>query len=219
MVKCSVKQVIGVLGGTFNPVHIGHLETATQLKRQLGFAEMRLLPCHIPAHRERPSVDASHRLNMLKLAVVEFPELSIDNREISRDQTSFTIDSLVELRNENPDSSICFCMGIDAFNQLHTWHRHAELLNYCHLVVTQRPSIHTNKSELSINTEVAQLYQSIYVDDSATLLNQKSGVIYFCSPTEIPISSTQLRQSLNQNISFIPPSVAQYALKNHLYTL
>ncbi len=202
-------HTIGLLGGTFNPVHKGHLKTAAALKEHLNFDAMYLLPCYIPPHKSSLNVSGHHRLAMLQLALADYPQLGIDEREILKTDVSYTINSLIEIRNENPTASICFCMGSDAYNHILTWFRYNELLNYAHLIITQRPN----------NKPFSHAINKWQADYTATnliqLLETTAGSIYHCSLTNIPISSTQIRT--DQIKDYAIKAVDDYIAKHQLY--
>ncbi len=156
MTDLTRARAIGILGGTFDPIHYGHLRPCLDLLQQINLAEVRLMPNHIPPHRAAPGSSASHRLAMATLAVQDCAELTIDTRELNRTTPSYTIDTLIELAAENPTTPICFLIGLDSLNSLHTWHRWQELLNYCHLVVSYRPNY-----QLQLNPEVDKIFQQV----------------------------------------------------------
>ena len=123
--------MIGILGGTFNPIHNGHLHIAERLLKSLDFQEIRFMPAAIPAIKDAPIISAKQRADMVKLAILDHPKLKIDLRELQRSGPSYTIDSLISLRQELGEKvSICWLIGSDAFAKLNTWHRWNELLEY-----------------------------------------------------------------------------------------
>ena len=131
---------IAVFGGTFDPVHNGHLRSALELAECLQLAEVRLMPCANPPHRDAPEHGALHRAEMVELAVAGESLLSCDRRELARSGRSYTIDSLIELRAEEGEArSISLMMGCDAVLNVTSWHRWEELLDYAHVVVIARP--------------------------------------------------------------------------------
>src|SRR5690606_3192129 len=129
-----------ILGGTFDPVHIGHLRGALEVAEMFGLDELRLIPNARPPHRDTPSCSAQDRLAMVRLAVQDLPPLLVDARELEREKPSYTIDTLISLRAElAPTDQLLLLVGWDAFCGLPTWHRWEELLDYCHILVMQRP--------------------------------------------------------------------------------
>ena len=143
MSKAPAIRRIGILGGTFDPVHIGHLRSALEVAEFMGLDELRLLPNARPPHRDTPQVAAQDRLAMVRCAVAGVERLSVDDRELSRDKPSYTIDTLESLRAELGASDQLFLlMGWDAFCGLPGWHRWEELLKHCHILVLQLSLIH-----------------------------------------------------------------------------
>lgn len=138
--KAQAVRRIGILGGTFDPVHIGHLRSALEVAEFMGLDELRLLPNARPPHRDTPQVAAEDRLAMVREAVQGVACLSVDARELARDKPSYTIDTLESIRAELADNDQLFLvLGWDAFCGLPTWHRWDELLQHCHILVLQRP--------------------------------------------------------------------------------
>ncbi|MDE2052430.1 MAG: nicotinate-nucleotide adenylyltransferase, partial [Gammaproteobacteria bacterium] len=132
-------QPIGLFGGTFDPIHYGHLRTAFELWQELRLAEVRFLPTGSPPHREQPLADAELRLRMVQAAVADQPAFVVDDREVRRTGISYSVDTLTELRAEYPDRSLCLLLGMDAFLGLPNWHRWRDLLGLAHIVVAHRP--------------------------------------------------------------------------------
>lgn len=137
--------MIGIYGGTFNPIHYGHLRTAIEVREIFGLDELRLLPCAQPAHRATPEVSSEQRLQMLQLAISEAPELQIDTRELERAGISYMVDTLAAIRAEVRQVPIMLFIGMDAFNGLTSWHRWQELFDYAHIVVMTRPKFGAEK--------------------------------------------------------------------------
>lgn len=206
---------IGILGGTFDPVHNGHLRLALELKQQLQLQQMRLLPCHKPPHRNAPGVASDKRAAMVRLAIAECPELQLDERELQRDQASYTFDSLRELRAEvGEDVSLIWALGVDAFAGLNTWHRWRELLDYAHLAVVARPGFSVPETG-----EVAQLLRDrralVQVVDEQT-----RGSIILPSLSLLPISATAIRAQIARGESpqyLLPDAVWRYISAAGIY--
>jgi nicotinate-nucleotide adenylyltransferase len=208
-------RAIGILGGTFDPIHYGHLRPCLDLLQQLNLAEVRLMPNHIPPHRATPGSSSAHRLAMAKLAVIDCDELSIDTRELTRTTPSYTIDTLIELAAENPHTPVCFLIGLDSLNSLHTWHRWQELLSYCHLVVSYRPNY-----ALTLAPEVKRIFEQVQTTDVRDLQVQKQGRILLWPSTQLEISATRIRQLIEQQQNpqyLLPDNVLSYIHKNSLY--
>ena len=209
--------MIGILGGTFNPIHNGHLHLAERLQQALGFEAIRFMPAAIPALKDMPNVSAEQRADMVKLAIVDHPTFEIDTHELERAGPSYTIDSLVSLRKELGDKvSICWLIGSDAFAKLNTWHRWTELLNYCHFVVVKRPL----SEELNWNAEVEALLETHQTKDANSLKNSASGKVLIQEIEALDVSSTQIRHHISLKDDarrLMPRNVFNYIQQHHLY--
>lgn len=137
-------KLIGVLGGTFDPIHFGHLRMAQELYDALGLNEVRFIPAANPPHRHQPVANAGQRAEMVALAIAGNPMFKLDIRELERGDTSYTIDTLQSLRDEvGKDASICLLLGSDAFCKFDTWHRWDEILDLSHIALVERPMTNT----------------------------------------------------------------------------
>ncbi len=184
-------EPIGLFGGTFDPIHYGHLRTAFELWQALKLAEVRFLPTGSPPHRNETYASAELRLAMVKAAVADQPAFVVDDREVRRSGLSYSVDTVTELRNENPDRSLCLLLGMDAFLGLPNWHRWRELLELTHVVVAHRPGWKAPTSGPLGEVMVDRGTGSI-----RDLHDQKAGRIYVHAVTQLEISSTELRQNL-----------------------
>jgi nicotinate-nucleotide adenylyltransferase len=135
----QLSQAIGILGGTFDPIHFGHLRTALELCDALNLAQVRLIPCYQPVHRKLPAASPQQRLAMVKEAIAGEPALQVDTCEIDRQGPSYTIDTLQILSKNFPNTPLCMIMGIDALLSFSSWHRWEEILTLSHLIVAHRP--------------------------------------------------------------------------------
>ncbi|PPD32864.1 MAG: nicotinic acid mononucleotide adenylyltransferase, partial [Methylomonas sp.] len=127
--------MIGIFGGTFDPVHYGHLRSALEVKELFGLDEVRLIPCYQPPHRDQPKASATMRLQMLQQAINHEPGLVVDSRELNRAGPSYMVDTLKSLREEFSEQTLLLFIGSDAFENLTSWHRWQQLFDYAHLVV------------------------------------------------------------------------------------
>jgi nicotinate-nucleotide adenylyltransferase len=207
--------VVGILGGTFNPIHFGHLRLAQELAEALDFDEIRFIPSANPPHKPMPTVTAQHRAEMVKIAIADNTLFTLETCELERVGASYTFDTLKSLRNSlGVETSICLIMGSDAFLKLDTWHRWQELLDYCHIVLVQRP----NQQQLS---QMLQTYlETHYTEHPHELRNKNAGYIHMQAITALDISSTSIRQRIKSGLSvryLLPDSVIQYTTENHLY--
>ncbi|HCU90062.1 MAG TPA: nicotinic acid mononucleotide adenylyltransferase [Gammaproteobacteria bacterium] len=205
---------IGILGGSFDPVHVGHLRLALELYELLNLSAVRMLPLNIPNHRERAGASANMRLAMLNL-VVDGERLIADDREIRRGGVSYTIDSLESLRTEFSEQPLCLILGADSFQGLCGWHRWEELLGFSHIVVATRPG-----SDSIRDPRLHRLVESAQVTEPETLHDELSGRIYFQPIPLLPISSTDIRRRVanGRDISyFVASMVAQLIKQQQLY--
>ncbi len=207
---------VGVFGGTFNPVHYGHLRSALELVQRLHLEQLRLMPCAVPPHREVPGCSAEHRAAMVELAVAGEASLACDTRELRRPGPSYTIDSLVELRGELGEGySLCLVMGCDAVLQIADWHRWRELLDWAHIVVIARPGW-----QLPDSGEVAQWLQAHRLAGGEALRQRPAGGIVVEQLRPLAISSTEIREHLARGHSvryLLPEPVLEYIQQHSLY--
>jgi nicotinate-nucleotide adenylyltransferase len=213
---------IGIFGGTFDPIHIGHLRTTVELRKVLGLSEMRLIPSATPPHRTQPKSSAEHRLAMLQIALgsessAPEPGLIADDRELQREGPSYTWDTLKELRAEaGPDTPLCLCIGMDSLIDLNQWHRWQELTDMAHIVVAARPGWHLPKSG-----EVLDFVRAHRATDIEQIQSTPKGKILIMEMTLLPVSATGIRQALQRGESIrylVPEKVIDYIRQHQLYS-
>ncbi len=208
---------VAVLGGTFNPIHLGHLRSALELRERLQLAEVRLMPAASPPHREAPSVSAELRAELVRLAVEDEPGLLCDDRELMRAGPSYTYDSLLELRGEiGAERCLVLVMGSDALAGLAGWHRWQELTDLAHIVVMVRPG-----HPLAVPDEVAAWLQIRQTQDATALSGQSAGLVHTIELRPLDISSTEIRSLLAAGRSvryLVPDAVWRYLQDQQLYT-
>ncbi len=180
---------IGVFGGTFDPVHYGHLRTAFEMLQALRFTEVRFVPCGDPPHRGETYADARQRHDMVCAAVVGQTGFVVDDREIRRHGPSYTVDTLEELRAELPTRSIALIVGMDAFLGLPRWHRWEDILELAHIVVAHRPG--WRAPDIGPLGELLDERGTHRVDD---LHEATQGKIHIHAVTQLEISSTEIRE-------------------------
>ena len=179
---------MGVFGGTFDPIHYGHLRTAFELLQALRLVEVRFLPCGDPPHRGEPLADASLRLEMVRIATEEQPGFVVDDRELKRQGPSYSVDTMAELRKEYPNRSLCLILGMDAFLGLPGWHNWQELIGFGHIVVAHRPGWTAPRT--GALGELLAKHGSGRIED----LHQATfGRIYVHAVTQLEIASTDIR--------------------------
>tara|TARA_B100000745_G_scaffold66171_1_gene38980 strand:+ start:51 stop:719 length:669 start_codon:yes stop_codon:yes gene_type:complete len=202
-----------ILGGTFDPIHYGHLRLAEELRQALPVREVRLLPCFQPVHRGQPGATTQQRLDMLKLAV-EDSELNIDEKEIVRSGPSYMVDTLDALRHElGASTPIILAMGTDAFQSLPCWHEWERLLSQCHITVAQRPDYHTGSLPPALESKL----NTSKVEQAKQLADLPFGRIYFYPMTPLAISATQIRTLVSQqkSLRFLLPNKVESYIKQH----
>lgn len=206
----------GVFGGTFDPVHIGHLRTALELSEHLHLEQMLLIPCGDPPHRTAPLTHGRQRLEMIELAIAGEPSLVADNREITRAGPSYTIDTLVELRRElGAEEPLFLCIGMDSLGQLNAWRQWREYLDYAHLVVAARPGW-----TLPTTGEMAQWIAEHRRDCAPDRITAPGGGLYIVEMTLLPVAATDLRLALaaGKSIRYLTPdTVVDYIHQHGLY--
>ncbi len=191
--------MIGIYGGSFDPVHLGHLKTATSIKNELDIERLFLLPCYQPVHKQSLNYSSEQRLEMLSLAIKDFPELEIDTREILREGSSFMIDTLIELVEEFNNHTICLIIGMDSFINFKTWKQWDEFADLVHMVVLPRSGNQPDKKSLD-TFDLAK--------DKDHLKSELTGLLYFSNSKLINISSSDIRDKIanDQNLGQLVPS-------------
>jgi nicotinate-nucleotide adenylyltransferase len=181
---------VGIYGGSFDPVHFGHLRTALELQHGLGLAGVLFIPSRRPPHRGAPRADADARVQMLQAALNGVPEFALDLRELQREGPSYTIDTLMSLREEAPERSLVLILGMDAFLGLLNWHRAAELPEYTHFIVAHRPG--WQPPATGVLGEWLAARQTRTPDD----LKAGAGRVFVHPVTALDISSTAIRNAV-----------------------
>ncbi len=184
--------MIGIYGGTFDPVHYGHLRTALEVKQALNLDAVRFVPARLPPHRRPPSASSEARRRMLEAALADAPPgFVLDERELVRLGPSYMVDTLTSLRQELGQASLCLLVGMDAFCGLSSWHRWQEIFNLANLVVMTRPG-YVPEFSPALARELGRRL----AEDKAGLSKVPCGVIYFQPVTQLEISSTFIRECL-----------------------
>ena len=207
---------VGVFGGTFNPVHYGHLRSAIELVEKLDLSVLHLMPSAEPPLREAPACTARHRAEMVALAVEGEPRLFCDRRELLRSGPSYSIDSLMELREElGARRSLCMVLGCDAVLAIDRWHRWEELLDWAHIIVLARPGWALPETGV-----VARWLQAHRVPNPGQLRTAAAGSILVQELRPLDISATEIRELLAAGKSaryLMPQSVLSYIEAHQLY--
>ena len=201
---------IGVFGGTFDPIHYGHLRTAFEMLEALQFDSVRFIPCGDPPHRGATFASAEQRFRMVDAAIREQAGFSSDDRELRRGAPSYSIDTLTELRQEFPDRPLGLILGMDAFLGLTTWHRWDEILNVAHIVVAHRPG--WKAPDLGVLGALLSEHGTHRVED---LHASTEGRIHIHAVTQLEIASTEIRQLLaaGRDPRFLMPDAVRDVIK------
>lgn len=208
--------MIGILGGTFDPIHYGHLRTALDVQQCLSLDEVRFIPCGEPAHRNKPIATALQRLAMVRAAITGQKTFTVDDREIQRSGPSYMVDTLTSLKSDFKTESLCLILGADAFNGLEQWYQWQSIFDLANIVVMQRPEM---KGSIEINKRLVNKLKHRIVDTD-DLKAKKNGGISFVPVTQIDISATKIRQQwkLNKDIQFfLPDSVLTLIQQQNIY--
>ena len=206
---------LALYGGTFDPIHFGHLRTALEVGEALGGAEVRLLPAHVPPMRGAPGATAEQRRRMVELAVEGVEGLSLDDRELRREGPSYMVDTLAEVRAEVGEQPICLILGMDAFARLDGWHEWRRLTELAHLVVMNRPG-----SRPPLEGAVADLLNARRVDLHHELERRPAGSILVQTVSALEISATDIRRRIRagHDIRFLlPEAVREFIAEQRLY--
>jgi nicotinate-nucleotide adenylyltransferase len=207
---------IALLGGTFNPIHFGHLNLANCLVDYLHVESVRMIPCAIPPHRETPSVSAEQRLAMLQLAIDDHPLLTSDDLELRKSTPSYSIETVQQIRQQvGEETPLFFCIGMDSLLTIDSWHHWQQLLDYCHLAICPRPGY-----KLPIKGHLAEWIEQNLCDDIARVKTLAQGCLHLCKIPLKDISSTAIRDSIKcaQSIDHLTPkSVVNFITKHSLY--
>lgn len=207
--------MIGILGGTFDPIHYGHLRPAQEVLRALDLAEVRIIPAANPPHRGAPVATVEQRLRMAELAVTEFPGLRVDDREIKRGGLSYTVLTLESLRRELGAQPLCLLLGLDAFEGVATWHQWQRLPELAHFIVMTRPGW-----SLPTSAALPTWARDRRARAPSDLVRTGMGKIYFQTVTPQDISATRIRDASARGApvdGLSPPAVLDYLRANRIY--
>ena len=209
---------IGLLGGTFDPIHFGHLGMAQELAEALALNTVKFIPAAVPPLKSQPSASAADRCAMVQLAIANNPDFQLDDRELKRTGPSYTLDTLRSLRSElSEQDSLVLFIGSDAFKQFNRWHQWQEIIRLCHIVLVARPD-----SEVStgLDPELVTFLQDHYTENAMDLQSATAGLITMQAITPLTISSSAIREQLKtrQSARYLTPDcVLDYIAQHGLY--
>ena len=213
----AARHSIGLMGGTFNPIHHGHLRMAQELAAALNLDEIRFITAGNPPHKAGPQVSAEHRAAMVSLAIDNNPLFTLDARETKRSGASYTIDTLTSLRQElGTEVSLVLLMGSDAFTKFDTWHRWQEIIGLCHIALVQRPQ----QADHILPKALETFLHNHYTENADELHEAAAGWVTMQQITALDISSTAIRLALARKESaryLMPDQVLDYILRHQLY--
>lgn len=204
-------KFIGVNGGTFDPIHYGHLRPALEVQQQLGLEKVLFVPCYQPVHRNQPSTRAVQRKEMVELAIANQPNFQLETYEIDQGGPSYMVQTLAALKLRNPNDSLVLMMGTDAFVKFHKWNDWQGILKLANIVVMHRPG-----EPVPMNCSSGEIYQTHRV----TQLDKAYGQIIEVAVTQLDISSTLIREHIERGETvdyLLPPSVMAVIKKQGLY--
>lgn len=209
--------MIGVFGGTFDPIHNAHIQLALEVQKILHLDHVRMIPCRTPAHRASPQLSPALRFNLLQNAIKDYPVLVADDRELQRNGPSYMIDTLASLKSEF-DQTLCLIMGIDAYNKLDGWKQWRRLFDMAHIIVMRRPG----DEQISPPSEqLAEVTRTRVTGDIHELESAACGKVIFVANTKLDISSSDIRDKLavGQSVAaLLPESVNKEITARALYT-
>lgn len=212
---------MGILGGTFDPIHFGHLRMAEELAEALGIDQVRFIPAGSPPHRGVPRAEARHRLALAQRAVAGNPRFRVDNREVLRDRPSYSVDTLTDLRAGLPaETPLVLFMGSDAFLGLNTWHRWRELFDLAHIAVAHRPGFSPSLWEDALPDPLRRELDMRLTDQADELAATSAGKVFLHPITQLDISASQIRDRCLRGKSLrylLPDTLIDYLYENRLY--
>jgi len=193
--------MIGIFGGTFDPVHLGHIQPALDVKQALSLDELRFIPCSIPAHRDIPIATDEQRVAMLQAAIDGQDGCILDKRELNRQGLSYMVDTLKSLHQDFNDQRLCLIIGMDAFMGLNKWHQWQEIFKLANCVVTHRPGF-----DLDLNSLDSDLIELIKLRQVGSIIefldnarkDKRIGMLLFMPVTQLDISATDIRQRIKK---------------------
>ena len=203
--------MLGVFGGTFDPIHYGHIKPALSVRQALNLTQLRFIPNRVPPHREKPWLTSEQRLLLLKAAVLDYPEIIVDERELNRDGPSYMVDTLKSLKQDFPDETLCLIIGMDAFYGISSWFEWRTIFDLCRLVVTTRPGFDRSEVAAHMDSDDYRFLEQKMSDDiniftaqdlpvgSPEQSPQEPAKILLQSVPQLAISSTQIRENVQDS--------------------
>jgi len=226
MMKKSPTKKSGILGGTFDPVTLGHLGLARNIQEKMNLDRVWFIPAWQSPHKQnRPTTDANHRASMLKEALAPYPDFEISEIELNRQKVSYTIDTVTALQGQHPDTEWYLILGMDTFLDFATWKNVRRILERVHLVVATRPGYLNDIAPNNLQTLIDNLPRSYQLLPQANpvqtyLCQETEKTLIFCDIEPLDISSSEIREHIKDGLSvkkMLPPEVERYIMAHHLY--
>lgn len=216
-----MNKPLALLGGTFDPIHFGHLRLAEELAEVLTLGEVRFIPAGQPPHRGQPRAEARHRLEMVRRAIAGNPRFVLDAREIHRDAPSYSVDTLASLRQEiSAPTPLVLFMGADAFLGLTSWHEWRRLFDLAHIAVARRPGFSDAAWEDALPDPLRRMLSTRQAEHPDEIWEKPAGRVFLHGITQLDISASQIRARALRGKSLrylLPDGVIDYLHENHLY--
>lgn len=216
------------LGGTFDPIHNGHIQLANELLNKLSLDNVFFMPCYKAVHKDKVQASASQRLAMLKLAIEHYPSLAVDAREMQKESASYTYDSLLSIRKECVEESICFVMGMDSLINFSGWYQASRIHELANLIIVERPASSFNTTEELVSLERESAIKALiklgfsFVEDHNELKKCRSGKAHIIKLRLYDISSTRIRslvRNQKETTHLVSKEVAEYIQMHNLYQI
>jgi nicotinate-nucleotide adenylyltransferase len=211
---------LGLFGGTFDPVHLGHILPITAAAGICNVSQIALIPNYLPSHKQAANSSPEHRLAMLDLVCADYPLFYTETWELEQQAVSYSFYTIEMLRKRYPQRPLCFFIGSDSLYSLPTWHRWQELLGLCHFVVCQREIPKLDQQAELQKQQVSALLAKHQVADPQALHTQMAGCIYLANTMPFTVSSTWVRAELARGRvpnDMLPKAVSAYILEHKLY--
>ena len=210
---------IGIIGGTFNPIHLAHLRIAEEVRDRLALDRVIFIPAAKPPHKELDGdLSFEHRLKMVELAIADNPGFSVSTLEEERGGTSYSVHTLAELRSMYPEDDLYFIIGSDSFQEISSWYRFTEIFSMCNIAVVERPG--SEIKDISTPLPVAMAAEFCY-DSAEIRLTHRSGFsVFYLAGIPLAISSSEIRNLARGGHSLrylLPERVVGYIEEKRIY--